>query len=73
MVLEDWYHIPCMKRHNAVYNSDGCQVTIASSGTTHDFNSIIFQVLPAEGKSDLAEIGKRNDIFLQKTNELVGH
>ena len=54
VVSQDMLHFPYFCKgvttHSTIDNNDGHQVTLTGSGTTHDTNKTVFQVLSTEEK-----------------------
>ena len=70
MVSEHRLHFPyflkSVIRHSTIDNIDRCQETLTGSGTTHETNKTIFQVLPTEEKQNLSMIRKQERPLLLK-------
>ena len=70
MVSEDRLHFPYFRkgvtRHSTIDNNDGRQETLTGSGTTHDTNKTIFQVLSTGEKQNLPMIGEQERPLLLK-------
>ena len=70
MVSEDRLHFPYIRkgvaRHSAIDNNDGRQETLIGSGTRHDTNKTIFQVLLTGEKQHLPMIGEQERPLLLK-------
>ena len=70
MVSEDRLHFPYFRKdattHSTTDNNDERKEALAGSGTTHDTNKTIFQVLSTEQKQNLPMIGKQERPLLLK-------
>ena len=70
MVSEDRLHCPYFRKgattHSTIDNNDGSQETLTCSGTTHDTNKTIFQVLSTDKKQTLPVIRKQERPLLLK-------
>ena len=57
--------------HSTIDNNDGRQETMTGSGTTHDTNITMFQLLTKKEKEELPPLSKQINTFQADSNELT--